>query len=131
MSFPSMSSCYLHFQFRLRSCAESHSAFFTLVLQPGKEGFGARVEVVNILIKGSVGFLVARGSLGVGAPGYLTVHLELIRINPLSDPKRETGQAVDHKGDFEVPEDSQNDCVALCVRLLDLETTVGVRRIVC
>ena len=125
---PSISFCNLPFQFRLRRLAETHGTLFTLVLQPGKEGFGTCVKVFNVLIKGSVGFLVARGSLGLGAPSCLAIQLKMVRRNLLSHPKREVRQIVDYKGDFKVPEDPQNDCMTLRVRLLDLETTVSAGR---
>jgi hypothetical protein len=67
----------------------THGALFALLLQPGKEGFGASVEFFNVLIEDSVCFLVARGSLGLGAPSYLAIKLELARRDLLSDPKCE------------------------------------------
>lgn len=85
--FPSI----LHFQFVLGRLAETHDALFTLVLQPGEEGFGASMKVFNVLVEGSVRFLVACGSLGLGGPSYLAIQLELARRNLLSHPKCELG----------------------------------------
>ena len=67
----------------------THGALFALLLQPGEEGFSASVKVFNVLVKDSVCFLVARGSLGLGAPSYLAIKLELARRDVFSDPKCE------------------------------------------